>query len=384
MAKRILMVTGEASGDLHGAYLVKSLRVLDSQLIVLGIGGEKMRAVGVKILFDIKKLGVVGLFEVFPHLGVILRAYRMLKNFLKRGEVDLLILIDYPDFNLRLAGVAKRLGIPIVYYISPQIWAWRKGRIKSIKRLVDEMMVILPFEKRIYDEAGIPCTFVGHPLLDEIPVGFEREAFCSRHGLDPSLPILGILPGSRQSEVNSHMPVLMESLTQIKENIPDLQIVLAIAPSLPQDLFNSWVPAKAIKIHRVFGETTEVLKASTGVITASGTSTLQAAICGVPMVIIYRVSPLTYFLGRLLIKVNFIGLVNVIAGRKVVPEFIQGEVTPERIAVSITPFFLDPDLREKIQGDLSLVSKSLGEPGASMRAAEVVYAYLQSKRDSTA
>jgi len=376
MSKRILMVAGESSGDLHGSHLAAALWKLDPSLEIMGIGGERMRRAGVKILYGIEDLGVVGVFEVFFHLKIIAKVYWALKRLLQNKEADLLILIDYPDFNLRLARVAKRSKIKTIYYISPQVWAWRKGRINTIKQLVDQMMVILPFEKKLYEEAGVPCSFVGHPLLDEIPDEFNRKAFYVRHGLDPHQPILGVLPGSRRSEISAHMPVLLESLPRIQKKVPNLQIILAGAPSLTEDDFKPWNLSEFQNLHWVFGETTEVLKASDAVITASGTATLQAAICGTPMVIIYRVSPWTYCLGRMLVKVNFIGMVNVIAGKKVVPEFIQNEVTPVRITETICPILLESDLRDRIRKSLNAVREALGTPGASVRAAEIVKQYL--------
>jgi lipid-A-disaccharide synthase len=376
MGRQILMVAGEASGDLHGAHLAMALQRRVPDLVIRGVGGERMRAAGVEILHGIEELGVVGFFEVLSHLKVIGRVYWMLRRLLARGEVDLLILIDYPGFNLRLARVAKHLGIVVLYYISPQVWAWRQGRLKTIRRLVDQMMVILPFEEGLYAKAGIPCRFVGHPLLDEIPVEFDREAFCSRHGLDPAQPILGLLPGSRRKEVAALMPVLLESLPRIRERVPNLQCLLAVAPSLPIEWFDTWCSDPSLGIHRIRGETTEILRASDGVVTASGTATLQAAICGTPMVIIYRLAPLTYLLGRLLVRINHIGLVNVVAGRGVVPEFIQGAVTPERIVESISPILLEPDLRDRIRKELAGVRERLGAPGASERAASSVLEHL--------
>ena len=376
MSKRILMVAGESSGDLHGSHLAAALWKLDPSLEIMGIGGERMRRAGVKILYGIEDLGVVGVIEVFFHLKIIAKVYWMLKRLLQNKGADLLILIDYPDFNLRLARVAKRSKIKTLYYISPQVWAWRKGRINTIKQLVDQMMVILPFEKKLYEEAGVPCSFVGHPLLDEIPDEFDRNAFCGRHGLDPHQPILGILPGSRRSEISAHMPVLLESLPRIQEKVPNLQMILAGAPSLVEGDFKRWNLSEFHNLHWVYGETTEVLKASDAVITASGTATLQAAICGAPMVIIYRVSPWTYWLGRMLVRVNFIGMVNIVAGKKVVPEFIQNEVTPVRITETICPILLESDLRDRIRKSLNAVREALGIPGASVRAAEIVKQYL--------
>jgi lipid-A-disaccharide synthase len=370
------MVAGESSGDLHGAHLATALWKLDPTLEIMGVGGDRMRCAGVRILYGIEDLGVVGVIEVFSHLKIIAKVYWMLKRLLQNKEADLLILIDYPDFNLRLARVSKRFKIKTIYYISPQIWAWRRGRIKVIKRLVSHMMVILPFEKKIYEEAAVPCSFVGHPLLDEIPVDFDRKGFCTRHGIDPNQPILGILPGSRRSEIGAHMPVLLKTLPQIQKRVSNLQVIIARAPSLREEDFKNWKTAESQRIHWVSGETTEVLKASDAVITASGTATLQAAICGAPMVIIYRVSPWTYFLGRMLVRVNFIGMVNVVAGKKIVPEFIQNEVTPDRIVEAICPILLDSNLRDKIRKELNSVRETLGTPGASVRAAEIVKGYL--------
>jgi lipid-A-disaccharide synthase len=378
--RRVMMVAGEASGDLHGGALAEALYARNPRLQIIGFGGNAMRKAGVDVLFDIERLGVVGIFEVFLHLKSVLQAYRYAIQLLKEG-VDLLVLIDYPDFNLRLAKAAKGLGIPVVYYISPQIWAWRAGRLKTIAERVDQMLVILPFEKEIYRSADVPCEFVGHPLLDEISrLGTawpSKAAYLKDKELDPSGTTVGLLPGSRKREVMALLPGMLGGMERLAKEMPDLQLLIPVAPSLPKGLILELARSYSYPIRCVDGEMYDVLRASEVVVVASGTATLQAALAGTPMIIIYKLAPTTYWLARRLIRLKSVGLVNIVAGTPFVPELIQDDASPERICEAVCRLLKDEEAREKMKQGLKGVVGRLGTAGASDRAASIIDRFLE-------
>lgn len=377
---RVMMVAGEASGDLHGGALAEALLAKNPGLQIIGFGGGAMRRAGVDVRFDIERLGVVGIFEVFLHLRSVVQAYRDAVGFLKEG-VDLLILIDYPDFNLRLAKAAKAIGIPVVYYISPQIWAWRAGRLKTIAARVDQMLVILPFEKELYRSANVPCEFVGHPLLDELrrlgSVSRSKEVYLKERGLFSSGPIVGLLPGSRKREVTALLPTMLQGMAQLAKEVPDLQVLIPVAPSLPKGLVAELVKSYPLPIRCVEGEVYDVLRASDVVVVASGTATLQAALAGAPMIVVYKLASTTYWLARLLIHLKSVGLVNIVAGKPIVPELIQKEASPQRICEEVRRLLTDGEARGEMKRALKEVAGRLGEAGASERAASVVGRFLE-------
>ena len=374
--KRILMVTGEASGDLHGAKLAKILYQERRELKILGVGGDNMIGSGVEIIFHIRDLGVVGITEVFFHLKAIRDAFRSVRKLLEEGRIDLVILIDYPDFNLRIAEIVKKRGIPVIYYISPQIWAWRSWRIKKIARLVDKMIVILPFEEKIYRDAGVDCEFVGHPLLDDCEPAFNKTEFCARHGIDPNRPVIGMMPGSRRGEIRRILPVMMESAMLISKEIQDVEYILSAAPTIEdkeiKDITGKW----PIDIKIVRDDSNGVIASSGFMMVASGTATLQTAIHCKPMVIIYRASLITYLIGRLMVRVKHVGLVNLVAGDGIVPEFIQHGAVPERISSTILGIMKDEKKMDELTKRLSLVRSKIGTPGGSHRAAQIVLGYI--------
>ncbi len=388
-APRVMIVAGEASGDLHGGALARALLEKNPSLQLIGFGGDAMRQAGVDVFFDIEQLAVVGLSEVLFHLKTLIQAYRTACRLLKE-KVDLLVLIDYPDFNLRLAKSAKQLGIPVVYYVSPQIWAWRSGRIKTIAERVDQMLVILPFEKELYASENIPCEFVGHPLLDEvlqkgIPFSAEtpsaeasqKKDYLSEKGLDPLALTVGLLPGSRKREVLSHLPVMLEGMALLAKNFPGLQVLIPVASSLPQGLIEELVRSSPLPVRCVRGEVYEVMRASQIVVVVSGTATLQGALAGTPMVIIYKLSWITYQIARLLIPLKWAGLANIVAAKPFIPELIQSNVTPENIAGELGRLLKDKIEHEKMRQGLKAVAKRLGTAGASKRAASVIYQILE-------
>lgn len=369
--RRVMIVAGEASGDLHGGNLAAALGEVRPGLGILGMGGEHMRRAGVEILVDNSSVAVVGLWEVLAHFRDIKAAYQTMKEGILSRRPSLLVLIDYPEFNLRLARVAKSAGVPVVYYISPQIWAWRRGRVKKIASLVRKMLVVFPFEEKFYRDAGIDCRFVGHPLLDAVGAATSPEELAGRVGLDPGRPILGILPGSRRKELANHLPVMLESFRLLKKKITGLQGIIPVAETLtPADFtpHTEGIDDLALVEHDIDG----VMSLMDAAVVASGTATLQTALHQKPMAIVYRLSPLTYFIGRRLIKVKHIGIVNIVAGEEVVPEFIQHRATPENIVDYLTRIFEDREYRDRTVEKLNGVRARLGSPGASRKAAREI------------
>jgi lipid-A-disaccharide synthase len=365
--KKILIIAGEASGDLHGGNLAKALLALKPDLGIFGMGGKMMREAGVNTLQDISRLAVVGIWEVLTHLKDIKAAFNLMDEAIIRERPDAVVLIDYPDFNLRIAKKARAAGVKVVYYVSPQVWAWRKGRIKHIAKVVDRMLVVFPFEEALYREAGVKCSFVGHPLLDEETGTRPKEELANKFRLDPQKPILGILPGSRKKELHFHLPVMLKAYSLIKEKMPDVQAVIPLAPTLSADDFREYLAG--YEDVRLIDDAPGVMTVMDTAVVASGTATLQTALKGKPMVIIYRLSPVTYWLGKMLIDVPFIGMPNLIAGMEAVPELIQNEASPERISSLILKMFYDKAYYGDIVRNLGLVSEKLGGSGASKRAA---------------
>ena len=374
--KRILIAAGEASGDLHASCLVKAMLELEPSLHFYGMGGEKLREVGVRIIFDISRLSVMGITEVIRHLGHLYRVFKWLEKSLKNDRPDLIILIDYPDFNLRLAKVAKRYNVPVLYYISPQIWAWRTRRIKKIGKLVDKMIVVFPFELSLYEREGIDVSFVGHPLLDIVKVNRSKEENIKRFGLDDQKTTIGLLPGSRLSEVKKILPPVIGAAQQLSKRFKNLQFILPIAPGLKKEDMAKLAENTTIAITIVDDSIYEVIDSSYLVIVASGTATLETALLSTPMVILYKMSPLSYLVGRKLVKVKYIGMANIIAGKKVVPELIQDEATAERITYEVIRMLEDTSYHQGICEELSCIKKKLGEPGASKRAARIALEML--------
>lgn len=368
-----MIVAGEASGDLHGAGLVRAMRRHQPDLAFYGMGGVELAAAGVELLCDARKLAVVGVVEVLAHLPDILAAQRVLKKRMKKDRPRLLILIDFPDFNLMLAKKAKRLGIPIFYYISPQVWAWRSGRVKTIGRLVDRIGVILPFEEQFYRDRGVQAQYVGHPLLDSVHVEMDRDAFCRRHGIDPDHKLVGILPGSRKKEISALLPTFLEAAKRMQQKYQK-HIVFLISPASTiteddlrengLDAYQQFVDIRIIRQNRY-----DMMAACDAVVAASGTVTLELAILNTPMVVVYRVSPFTYLLGRLLVRIEYFSLVNLIAGTSVVPELLQDQGNPGSIEVELAFLLFDEHTRLRMQEGLSLVREKLGSPGASEKAA---------------
>jgi len=371
-------VAGEASGDLHGARLAAEMKILWPGVTIRGMGGHRMASEGVEILVSCSDVAVVGLTEVFMKLPALRRALAILKSELELNRPDLLVLIDYPDFNLHLAGFAGRLGIPVLYYIGPQVWAWRRGRIRKIARRVTRMAVILPFEEDYYKRRGVNARYVGHPLMD----ASSFPALEAREDLRLEEPLVGLIPGSRREEVIRLLPSMVKAGELMKRRFPDISFVLPLAESIPIELVKTYLSKSNIHVDVLRSGIYEALRRCHVAMVASGTATLETAIMGVPMVIAYRVSSLSYLVGRLVIKVPFIGLVNLVAGEKAVPELIQHEVSPGNLAMEAARLLEDDSLRRRTIEKLAVVKKSLGGSGASRRAAEIAIHMLGSRPGS--
>ena len=374
--RTLLIVTGEASGDLHGAELAQALRVREPDLRILGMGGERMRQAGVELVFDIRSLGVMGIVEVFRKWRAILQAFAAVKNILRREAVDLVVLIDSPEFNLRVARTAKRLGLPTVYYIGPKIWAWRSGRMKTILKCIDRMLVIFPFEKALYQAAGVPCEFVGHPLMDEIPQSLDRSDLRKRFGIPADAVVVALLPGSRQMELDRLLDVMVEALVKIRRQMPAVEAILPVAPSLSMSELSQRLSDRSVDIRLVSGQTPEVLACADSAIVASGTATLEAAVVGTPLIIVYKVAWITYLVAYLMVKTRMAGLVNIIAGRKVVPELLQSDASPEKIADAVLDQLRNQSLAQEVRRELADIRRKLGRPGAAERAAAHIMGQL--------
>ena len=371
---RIMIIAGETSGDLHGAKLVSAMQKRNNGLFFCGIGGRALKETGVDILIDASEISVVGITEVFSKTPGILRGLRMVKKTLKTAPPDLLILVDFPDFNLHVASTAKKNKIPILYYISPQIWAWRRGRVKKIGKLVDHMAVILPFEEEFYKEKNIPVTFVGHPLMEN---SLPSKDALSEKWLG-NMPVVGLLPGSRHGEIARHLPIMLEAARILFQKVKPIKFVISLAPDVEENYIKDMVKkfSGTGTFEIVSGDVRKIFEKSKIVIAASGTVTLEAAISGTPMVIIYKVSPVSYFLGKNLIRVQHIGLVNLIAGKEIVPELIQEAASPAGIANTVFKMLNDPSTLKTLSLELLSIRNRLGGPGASNRVADIAFGLL--------
>ena len=373
---KVMIVTGEASGDLHGAYLVQAMKVMMPNVSFCGVGGHKMQQAGVTLLSNVSDLAVMGLVEVLGRLKTILGVMAVLKRILEEDRPHLLILIDYPGFNLKLAKAAKKRGIKVLYYISPKVWAWRKGRVKTIRCIVDHMALIFPFEEDIYRKAGVPATFVGHPLLEEIELRKTIDEIKHEFDLETDKTTVALLPGSREGEVHRILPVMVQAAKILTDRFPAIQFVLPIAHTLPPGLISGVFSHAGITVRLVNGRTHEVLSVSDVAMVASGTASLETALLVKPMVIVYKVSPLTYFLGKMVVRIRHAGLPNIIAGRTIVPELIQKDFTPQRVADEISLILKEQQVRDRMIQDLIALRRRLGEAGASRRTARLACSML--------
>jgi lipid-A-disaccharide synthase len=365
----ILIVAGENSGEKYGADLVRQFKKLHPSLSFFGIGGTHMEREGVRVLFPVEELAVVGVFEIISHLPRIKKIFNKIKREIKHQKPSAAVLIDSPDFNLRLAKKLKRQSIPVLYYISPTVWAWRKGRLRTIKKTVDKMMLIFPFEEKIYEDYGIPAVYVGHPLKNRTKASLTKNEFLENYGLNPQKKLISLLPGSRQSELKYHMPVLAKALERIKSEW-DTQFVLLQAENLEKNFLLNLIPSwlKGVKI--LGQDHYEAIASSDLVLSACGTANLEAALLETPLVSFYRISPLTYlFLHRLAAIKNF-SIVNILAEERIIPELIQRDFTPQNIFEETKKILNSEEQRSEMLAQFRRIKKILGEKNAPQNAAK--------------
>lgn len=376
---------GEASGDLYAGALVEELRCAEPGVRVFGFGGERLAAAGAELIGDYRGHTVTGLVEVIKHLPGTYRLYRQLVAAARERRPDVFVAIDFPDFNFKLGQAIHALGIPVVYYISPQLWAWRPGRLRTMKAFVDRVLPIFPFEEKVYRDAGIPVEFVGHPLIDLATAREDRGTFLSGLGLRPDAPTVALLPGSRPNELREILPDLMAAARLVRRDVPGAQFVLARAPGLADELLApaARAAADAIPLAIVQGRADDVLASADVVLTASGTATVQTALHERPMVIVYRLAKLTYAVGRPFVKIDTFGMVNLVAERKIAPELIQDDFTPESAAREIVTLLTDHGARTRMIEAIRDVKRKLGGPGASRRAAAAILREVRARAGKT-
>jgi len=379
-AWRVVLVAGEASGDMHGADLVRALREECGPVEVVGIGGPQLEAAGMRFAVRSDELGTMGVVEAIGGLRRLWGAYRGLRRLLRETRPDLCVLIDFPEFNFRVARAARGAGVPVLYYVGPQVWAWRSGRARTIAQLVDRLAVVFPFEAELYRPWLSDVHFVGHPLIDRVVARRSRAETLEAYGFDPARRLVLLLPGSRASEIAYLLPSFLDAVRVLAAKDPSLQFVLARAETLDPASIQRPMREAGLEVQTIVGATYDLMAAADVALVASGTATLECALLGCPMVIAYRLSPITAALGRLLIRgVRHIGMPNIVAERAIVPELIQGEVTGWALAAAAAPLLYDAERREAVGADLRAVRERLGDGGAARRVATLAAEMLHGR-----
>ena len=373
-----MIIAGEASGDLHAGKLISATKQRNTNVHFYGIGGENMREAGAEIMVDSKEMAVVGLIEIWEHRKVIFGALNQMRDSITQLPPDLLILVDYPEFNLRLAKHAKKHGVKVLFYISPQIWAWRQYRVKKIKRLVDMMAVVFPFETEFYLKHDVPVKFVGHPLVNEVHPSKDKTSLLEEFGLDANKPIIGLLPGSRRSEIKRLIGIIFESAHLTKSQIASTQFILPLADTLDKAELSAILEQYSdLNIKVIKNRAYDVISCCDIVLTVSGTVTLEIALLKTPMIIINKVAWLTYAIVSRMLKIKHIGLCNIIANKRIAPELIQHDATPDKISHLLIKLINNPDMREKMIKDLSEIEAMLGSEGGIDNMAELTLNMLE-------
>ena len=378
--KHVMILAGEASGDAHAAEFVEQLRLLQPDIRTSGMGSEAMSEAGVEVFFDSSIIAVVGLVEVLRHWGDIKRAMAIVRDRLEQTRPDLLVLVDYPEFNLKMARHARGLGIKVLFYISPQVWAWRPKRIHKIGSLIDHMAVIFQFEKAYYEEAGIPVSFVGHPLVDKVRVDEDPRILRQNLGFAADDRVIGLFPGSRHSEISRLLPLMLETAALMREREPGLRFLLPVASTLDYAEISRRCDDSRLDIKLSRGNIYESIASCDAIATCSGTVTLEIGLLGVPMCILYRMSGLSYQIMKRLITIPHIGLVNIVAGDGVVREFLQAEANPRAVANELFELIDNPDYRDRVRGGLELVGKNLGEGDGARNMAQLVLSLIEQEQ----
>ena len=378
MAK-ILISAGEASGDIHAAAVTAALKRIDSTTEVFGMGGDELRAAGGEVLFDIKDHGVMGFVEVLKKLPDLFKLRREFARVMDERKPDCLVVVDYPGFNMKLAKLAHDKGIPVVSYIAPSAWAWNKGRAKNVAKIVDKVACIFPFEYDVYKEAGAPGDFVGHPLVDIVHPTMERAEAEAWVGKDPGRPLVLLMPGSRLMEIERMLDVILEGAKLLKKQMPQVQFAMPRAGTIPLEMLQSKIQTSGLEVKITEGHNYDLFSVADLALATSGTVTLEAAMCGLPSVILYRTSAITAFIARRVINIPNIGLPNIVAGRQILPELLQEELTPAKLAATAVEL-LAPERRPQLEANLAYMKERLGEPGAVNRVAQLILRIAEEKK----
>ena len=378
MAK-ILISAGEASGDIHAAAVTAALKKIDSAIEVFGMGGDALRAAGGEVLFDIQDHGVMGFVEVIKKLPDLFKLRSDFARVMDERKPDCLVVVDYPGFNMKLAKVAHDKGIPVVSYIAPSAWAWNKGRAKNVAKIVDKVACIFPFEYDVYEEAGAPVEFVGHPLLDIVHPAMERAEAEAWAGKEAGHPLVLLMPGSRLMEIEKMLPTLLEGAKLLKKQLPEVQFAMPRAGTIPLELLQSKIKASGLEIKITEGHNYDLFSVADLALATSGTVTLEAALCGLPSVIVYRTSALNAFIARRVINIPNIGLPNIVAGRQILPELLQEDFTPANVANTAVEL-LAPERRPQLEANLAYMKARLGEPGAVNRVAQLILRIAEERK----
>lgn len=378
MAK-ILISAGEASGDIHAAAVTAALKRIDSTTEVFGMGGDELRAAGGEVLFDIKDHGVMGFVEVIKKLPDLFKLRREFARVMDERKPDCLVVVDYPGFNMKLAKLAHDKGIPVVSYIAPSAWAWNKGRAKNVAKIVDKVACIFPFEYDVYKEAGAPVEFVGHPLVDIVHPTMERAEAEAWVGKVPGHPLVLLMPGSRLMEIERMLDVILEGAKLLKKQMPEVQFAMPRAGTIPIEMLQGKIKASGLDVKITEGHNYDLFSVADLALATSGTVTLEAAMCGLPSVILYRTSAITAFIARRVINIPNIGLPNIVAGRQILPELLQEELTPAKLAATAVEL-LAPERRPQLEANLAYMKERLGEPGAVNRVAQLILRIAEEKK----
>jgi lipid-A-disaccharide synthase len=373
----VLFSAGEASGDQHAAHMFLELKKRSPDIRGIGMGGARMREAGIDVRYDSSKISVIGVVEVVRHYGDIRRALKLMRQIVRDERPDLLVCVDYKEFNFKLAKYAKRLGIKVLFYVSPQVWAWRPGRVKKYGEVIDMMAVIFPFEPSYYEAENVPVRYVGHPSVDKVQPQFGRAQDFIRFGLSADRPVVGLLPGSRSGEIKRMLPVMLNAAEMVAAAVPEVRFLLPQANSIPDDLLQAYLKSARVGIAVVKNEPYDVIQCCDAVMTTSGTATLEIALLTVPMVIAYKLAPMTYWLGRLLVKTPFIGLPNIVAGKGIVKELIQHEASAEKLSAEILKILTDADYTRQMRENLEGVKDRLGQGGGSKNMAALALEMLE-------
>ena len=369
----VMVSAGEASGDAHAAHAIEALSDQGVAFSSFGMGADQLQAAGTELIVDCRDLAVIGIVDVLINYPRFMKRLARLRDALRQRRPDVLLLVDYPDFNLKLAETARELGIPVLFYISPKVWAWRAGRVKRISKLVSHMAVLFPFEVEIYQKAGVPVSYVGNPVVADAVSPFTADEACDHFGLDSDKPVISLLPGSRTGEINRNLPAMLATANLIAQRLPDCQFILPVAPTLEESFIKDSLGERAPeKLMLVTGNSRTVMRASDVALGAAGTATLETALMGTPMVVMYIINRLNYAIMKRLISIPDISLVNIVAGRRIVPEYVQDAATPEAMADDVLSLLQDDERRHTMLEDLQALKINMGDSGASDRVADLI------------